>query len=122
MEDLSWPELGRLARVTDGEWEGCLALVTDERKGTGGRFIIYFASDEPEDYRATDVLAEMDDEGGFGIGLEWLPPEEDLRLEAEFLGVRRHLREQAAYQALPRWRRLLRRRCSCAKVPLHRPG
>jgi hypothetical protein len=105
-----------LARVTDGEWEGCLALVTDEREATRGKFfIIYFVSDHPDDYRATDVLAEMDEQGGFGIGLDWLPPEEDLRLEAEFFGVRRHLREQKAYQALPGWRRLFRRKCRWAE-------
>src|SRR5688572_6662557 len=104
----SWPEEGRLARVTDGEWEGCLALVMLEWPADG-LFLIYFACEDPDDYRATDVLAKMDCEGSFGVGLDWLPPDEDVRLEAEVFGVRRHYREQAAYRALPRWRRLFTR-------------
>lgn len=105
----AWPELGRLARVTSGDWEGCLALVTDERAATGRFFVIYIASDEPGDSRATDFVAEMDEQGGFGMGLDWLPPDEDLRLEATFFGVRKHMEERQSYRALPAWRRVFRR-------------
>lgn len=99
--------------MTDGEWEGCLALVRDARASTGRFFLIYIACDHPDDYRATDFLAELDDSGDFGLGLEWLSQEEDLRLETEVFGVRRHYREQAAYRALPWWRRIYTRQCRC---------
>ena len=101
-----------MARVTHGEWEGCLALVVDERDATG-RFLIYIASDHPDNYRSTDFLAALNDAEGFGLGLDWLSPEDDLRLEVEVFGVRQHYREQAAYRALPRWRRFFTPKCRC---------
>lgn len=91
----SWPLEGRLGKCTSGEYSGCFILVTAERNG----YWLGYVADPPtvprakarcDDFVIDPNLQLVIDE----LGIEWLPAEDDLRLEREVFGLRDHWRAE----------------------------
>jgi hypothetical protein len=72
--------------VTRGEHAGCYALVTAE---IDGRWLFY-VGEPPAGRGRYDEFHTVDfvDEVLADLGVEWLPPEEDARIEDEVFGLR----------------------------------
>jgi|SRR4051812_30754994 hypothetical protein len=91
----TWPRAGRLGLCSRGEYDGCYALVTAEIEDY---WLVYLAC-PPEsadgEMRSEDFTTRGNEQMQAildGMGIEWIPVDQEGALEEKLFGLRSHWR------------------------------